>query len=263
MSVNKYGFVYIWLDRKHKRYYIGCHWGYADDGYICSSSWMKKAYKKRPEDFKRRILKNNIETRHETYDEEYKWLKLIKPEEIRPISDKPRYYNLNIKNNNMWHRHEENIKIVGQKISATKKGRKTKPCDPSVAAKISEVKLSKRPKVDNDLMIEMFKSGKSLDEVTSYFKTHKRHIRTCVREMGYNNVNEIKPKREMPITMSREEQDKLCSINLRIRWADPEWAANQKIRLSEGAKKRPPRSEESKQKTRDTFARKRKERQEV
>ena len=22
----KYGFVYIWHDRKHKRYYIGSHW---------------------------------------------------------------------------------------------------------------------------------------------------------------------------------------------------------------------------------------------
>ena len=35
----KYGFVYIWYDRKHHRYYIGCHWGTIDDGYICSSNW--------------------------------------------------------------------------------------------------------------------------------------------------------------------------------------------------------------------------------
>ena len=35
--MEKYGFVYIWFDRKHKRYYIGCHWGHEDDGYVCSS----------------------------------------------------------------------------------------------------------------------------------------------------------------------------------------------------------------------------------
>jgi hypothetical protein len=51
MSKEKYGFVYIWYDRKHKRYYIGCHWGHENDGYICSSSWMMKAYKRRPQDY--------------------------------------------------------------------------------------------------------------------------------------------------------------------------------------------------------------------
>lgn len=50
------GFVYIWRDRKHKRYYIGSHWGTPDDGYICSSPWMRQAYKHRPLDFKRRVL---------------------------------------------------------------------------------------------------------------------------------------------------------------------------------------------------------------
>lgn len=35
---NKYGFVYLWFDRKHKRYYVGCHWGTTEDGYVCSSS---------------------------------------------------------------------------------------------------------------------------------------------------------------------------------------------------------------------------------
>ena len=54
--MEKYGFIYIWRDRKHKRYYIGSHWGTEDDGYICSSPWMSQAYKHRPNDFKRRIL---------------------------------------------------------------------------------------------------------------------------------------------------------------------------------------------------------------
>jgi hypothetical protein len=52
----KYGFVYLWFDRKHKRYYVGAHWGKEDDGYICSSNWMRDAYKKRSQDFLREIL---------------------------------------------------------------------------------------------------------------------------------------------------------------------------------------------------------------
>lgn len=69
----KYGFVYRWTDRgsdrsvgrpgnkakKRKRsvrYYVGSHWGHFDDGYVCSSPSMKAAYRRRPEDFSRRII---------------------------------------------------------------------------------------------------------------------------------------------------------------------------------------------------------------
>ena len=55
--MEKYGFVYIWYDRKHRRYYIGSHWGTENDNYICSSHWMIKSYKRRPEDFRRKIIK--------------------------------------------------------------------------------------------------------------------------------------------------------------------------------------------------------------
>ena len=85
----KYGFVYIWLDRKHKRFYIGAHWGTKDDGYICSSSWMKQAYKNRPEDFRRRILKVITTNKKDLFEEEQKFLDKIKDNEL-----KNRYYNL-------------------------------------------------------------------------------------------------------------------------------------------------------------------------
>jgi len=87
--MEKYGFVYIWRDRKHKRFYIGCHWGTEDDGYICSSSWMKKAYKYRPEDFKRKIVAKIYSNRKDTFDEEQKWLNLIEDVECGK-----KYYNL-------------------------------------------------------------------------------------------------------------------------------------------------------------------------
>jgi hypothetical protein len=83
------GFVYIWYDRLRKLYYIGSHKGGVNDRYICSSSRMLKAYKKRPHDFKRRIIKytNNI------IEEEQKYLDMIKCEELL-YGKKPKYYNV-------------------------------------------------------------------------------------------------------------------------------------------------------------------------
>lgn len=85
---DKYGFVYIWYDRKHKRYYVGAHWGTENDGYICSSSWMKKAFIIRKKDFKRRIIFRTTE-KETLSNKEYEWLQLIKEEELGK-----RYYNL-------------------------------------------------------------------------------------------------------------------------------------------------------------------------
>lgn len=140
MSEEKYGFVYIWRDRKYNRYYIGCHWGTTEDGYVCSSSWMKLSYKKRPQDFKRRILAKNL-TRKEMYEKEQYFFNKIKPEEI-----KVRYYNLNLSCKDPWHKHPEKNLTIGQKISAAKKG-KSVPCSADKAKKISEAKLGKKRKI--------------------------------------------------------------------------------------------------------------------
>lgn len=115
--MEKYGFVYIWYDKKHKRYYVGCHWGTVDDGYICSSNWMRDAYKRRPEDFKRKILKTNLD-RNRMYIEEQRYFDMIKPEEI-----KTRYYNLHLSSKKPWHQYPEHVKTIGQKISHSKKGK--------------------------------------------------------------------------------------------------------------------------------------------
>ena len=113
--MEKEGFVYIWFDRKHKRYYIGCHWGTLDDGYICSSLWMKQGYKHRPQDFKRRILKRNIE-KHELHAEEYNWLKLIKEKNLGE-----KYYNLHNHHFGHWSAIESNNLSVREKLSEASK----------------------------------------------------------------------------------------------------------------------------------------------
>ena len=60
------------------------------DGYICSSKWMKEAYKRRPQDFKRRIIAIVNTTRTMLYEEEGRWLAMIPDNELGK-----RYYNLN------------------------------------------------------------------------------------------------------------------------------------------------------------------------
>ena len=120
--MEKYGFVYIWRDRKHNRYYIGSHWGAEDDGYVCSSAWLMQAYKKRPQDFKRKIIKRIYSTRMDLLNEEFKWLSLIKEHEI-----KIRYYNLNIKSTGHWTAYPENVKTIQEKISVKTKEAMQRP----------------------------------------------------------------------------------------------------------------------------------------
>jgi hypothetical protein len=114
--MEKYGFVYIWFDRKHIRYYIGCHWGREDDGYICSSPWMKQAFKHRPQDFKRKIISKVTTNKRDLLDEEYKWLSLIKDEELGK-----KYYNLTNHPNGHWTTNELNKQSIAEKISLSHK----------------------------------------------------------------------------------------------------------------------------------------------
>src|SRR5271157_240647 len=108
----KYGFVYIWRDKKYKRYYIGCHWGFENDGYICSSKWMKISFQRRPQDFKRRILEINICDKKQLLEEEYKWLQMIKKEELGN-----KYYNIHNHHFNHWVTNENSKLSVVEKIS--------------------------------------------------------------------------------------------------------------------------------------------------
>lgn len=113
--MKKYGFIYLWYDSKHKRYYIGSHWGTEDDGYICSSSWMKQAFKKRPNDFSRRILVTNIPTKKLMNESEHYWLQMIRDDELGK-----KYYNL--KNHRFGHwAYEDNYSSIGEKISSSPK----------------------------------------------------------------------------------------------------------------------------------------------
>jgi hypothetical protein len=115
-SIMKYGFVYIWYDKKHKRYYVGAHWGTIDDGYVCSSPWMKQAYKHRPEDFKRKILSYVYTNTKDMFEEEYRWLSMMKPEELKGN----RYYNTQNYHSSHWSSDETKSRIVKEKATGKK-----------------------------------------------------------------------------------------------------------------------------------------------
>lgn len=251
----KYGFIYVWYDRKHKRFYIGSHWGAENDGYICSSRVMRRAYNRRREDFKRRVVKRVFTNRVDLLREEERWLKMIDPNKTFPKNtttksrfENVRYYNVYIGDQNQWWAKEESRMTVGQKISAAKKGKKTGPRPESVGKAISEAKKAK------------FAERGGISE------QHLEALRLAAKNRNYNHTEEWKVensrrlkeqwsdgtrKRAEPKSkMTKEEQALQTSERLKSRWQDPEWRAKQQQRLKDAARKRPPRSEESKLKAR-------------
>ena len=137
MSKEKYGFVYVWYNRVKKKFYIGCHWGTEDDGYICSSTTMRKAYRRNPRYFKRRIISRVYTNRQDLLEEEHKWLALIPDEELGK-----KYYNLNKHHFGHWTASPD-ARSVRDKISDSLKGKKRKPLSKEHRAKLSAIHSGK------------------------------------------------------------------------------------------------------------------------
>jgi len=115
--MEKYGFVYLWYDRKHNRFYVGCRWGKEDDGYICSSVWMKRSYNRRPTDFKRRILERVYTSRKDLLEREHYWLQQIKQEELGQ-----KYYNIRNHHFSHWSTDPIKTKEIAEKAAKGKQG---------------------------------------------------------------------------------------------------------------------------------------------
>lgn len=113
----KYGFVYVWRDRKNKMFYVGCHWGSESDSYVCSSERMRSAYRRRPADFKRRIVARVRGSRTELLTEEHRWLSQIKDEELGK-----KFYNLNKHHFGHWTASNRSDEVAA-KLSAKNRGK--------------------------------------------------------------------------------------------------------------------------------------------
>ena len=132
----KYGFIYLWYDRQYKRYYLGRHWGTENDGYICSSNKMRDAHRRRPEDFKRRIISRVITSIEDLILEEQRWLDKIKHEECGA-----RYYNVTLNSTSPTMRGRKHSEETKNKMSIASKG---KPKSESHKEKLRIVNLGKK-----------------------------------------------------------------------------------------------------------------------
>lgn len=115
--MQKYGFIYVWYDTKNKKYYVGRHWGTENDGYICSSKTMREAHRRRPNDFKRRIV-SRTNDKDLLVTEEQRWLNMIKPHEIIT-----RYYNKTLKSTTPSMRGFKHTEESKRKIGESNKGK--------------------------------------------------------------------------------------------------------------------------------------------
>lgn len=105
------GFIYIWFDLKRKMFYLGSHWGDPSDGYVCSSTRMKRAFKRRPKTFKRRIL-SRWDSRSALLKEEERLLQMIPDDQLGL-----KYYNLH-KHTGHWHGRSDRAQVV-EKLKAS------------------------------------------------------------------------------------------------------------------------------------------------
>lgn len=159
-SEDKYGFVYIWYDRKRKMYYIGCHWGSENDGYICSSNRMRNAYNRRKEDFKRKILSKIYTNRIDLLNEEYKWLQLINEDQLGK-----KYYNIRNNHFSHWTNDIENSKTIKEKLSKSQLKRfENNPVSEQTRMIISKQQKGRVHSKEHNKNVSIAKTGKPMPE---------------------------------------------------------------------------------------------------
>lgn len=194
--MEKYGFIYIWYDKKHRRFYVGSHWGYENDGYVCSSNWMRDAYRRRPYDFKRRIIKRLYTSHKDLLMEEDRYLKMIKDSELGK-----KFYNL--KKNTFeraWYLDEDKKLTVGEKIgkanSISLKGKKHSKETKQKMSKAQKGKLKGPQSEEHKKKLSEIRKNRKLSEdhknkIKSYWTDDKRKKQS---EFMLGNKNRKKNK---------------------------------------------------------------------
>lgn len=227
--MEKYGFVYIWFDRYRHKFYIGCHWGAEDDGYICSSNQMRDAYRRRPQDFKRRILKRISSSRTDLLEEEFKWLQLIPDHELGV-----RYYNQTKRHFGHWTAHPDS-RTIAQKISDANKGRippnKGKPISEATRKKLSEKLTGKFHSEETKRKISQNMTGRFRDRIISAEQRAK--ISASVKKTCSENPEVRIRLAQAQIGKRHSEETKFkMSLAGKSRYQNPEERKLQSQRLS-------------------------------
>ena len=202
--MEKYGFIYEWYDLKTDRKYIGSHWGYVDDGYICSSKWMRNAYKRRPKDFKRRIIITQIHCKKELLKTEDRILRKIKKEDLGK-----KYYNL--KNNAQGIHDKPHNEETKRKIGDAQIGSKN-----HMFGKLHTEESRKK--------ISLAGTGRVLSQITrqKISDTRKSRIKSgqliiSGHKHTEESINKIKEKRSIQI-FSKESKNKMSNSAKGRRW---------------------------------------------
>jgi hypothetical protein len=212
MSAEKTGFIYIWFDIKRKMYYIGCHIGDENDDYICSSNRMRDAYRRRPQDFKRRIIKRNIK-RDILLDEEYKWLQLISDDDLGI-----KYYNLSKKHFGHWSKDKEiSQSIVEKRKKTLETSIAWKKFQETQKGKIisEETKEKLRQKATQQFSDPENRKKAGLKNIGNTYKKGKKASAETIEKMriaGKNKSNETIEKMRQSLTgrkLSEETRQKM------------------------------------------------------
>lgn len=173
------GFVYIWRDRANGMFYIGSHLGTLDDGYVCGSVRMRRAFKKRPTDFRRKVLQYcyTPATREELHAMEQTWLDMIKDEELNV-----RYYNNKKTARGGGGRGWKISDSHKAAISAANKGRKQSP---ETLAKLSAVRRGRVHTPDHRAKNSAAKKGRQLTS------SHKAKISAARTGMKFSDAHRL------------------------------------------------------------------------
>lgn len=205
--MEKYGFIYIWYDILRKMYYIGSHWGTENDGYICSSKRMRDAYRRRPQDFRRRIIKTNILNKDVLLDEEFSILSKIKKEDLGK-----KYYNLTNHRNGHWMTQDQKQKSLREKISISVKQSLLNP----ITQERKKIAYQTRDTRSSDLDVRkkrrqtMINNGKNKGKITVTDSTGEIfHItKDDPRWISGEAWSIAKGKKRQPISESHKQQIK-------------------------------------------------------
>jgi hypothetical protein len=207
--MEKYGFVYIWKDKKYCRFYIGCHWGAENDGYICSSRWMRKSYRRRPEDFKRRTVAKVHTNMKDLLEEEHRWLLLIKDEELGK-----KYYNISKKHFGHWSTHDSNTK----KDISRRAREKQKQYWLDHPEEYKELKRKQKEALSTEENLE-----KNRQQATEFWSDPKNRKALSERKKEFYKTHESHRK-GVKASQKTKERNRKCLLE---RWQNPEFREKQ------------------------------------